>query len=226
MTFEIPEVVRQLLLFIPVFILCLSFHEFAHAWTAAKFGDPTARLMGRLTMDPMVHISWFGTVIFPAISIAIGSPFLFGWANPVPVDARNFRKPLGHMAIVAAAGPLSNIFLAAVSTAILAVLVHQGIPEQGTARAAAELLEMAVMLNLFLAYFNLLPVPPLDGFRIVQGVVSTPTALKIEGWAQYGQWILILMMLTGMLRVLAIPVLLTKFALYKGLGIPIGLTVF
>jgi len=104
-----PEKIRLLLLFAPVFILSLSFHEYAHAWSANRLGDSTARYLGRMTMDPMSHISWFGTVLFPAISLLTGAP-LFGWANPVPVDMRNFRKPRLHMAIVAAAGPASIWF--------------------------------------------------------------------------------------------------------------------
>ena len=116
--------IRELLLFAPPFIISLSFHEFAHAWVANRLGDSTARYLGRLTLDPMAHISWFGTVLFPAISVLAGSNIFFGWANPVPVDMRNFRKPRLGMAYVAAAGPASNLVLATLCAGALSLIVH------------------------------------------------------------------------------------------------------
>lgn len=213
------EAVRGLLLFIPPFILSLSFHEFAHAWVADKLGDSTARYLGRLTMDPMAHASLMGTVIFPAIAFLTHLP-LFGWANPVPVDARNFRKPRAHMALVAAAGPVSNIFLATLSTAILAVVVKRvDQAGHGMAYAAVQMLLLAVQLNLFLAFFNLIPLPPLDGSRIVQGIVSAPMAQKIEGWSTYGGWILMGLAFTGGLRFIGYPVLMFMDVLFRFFGI-------
>lgn len=225
MDFALPDIVRQLLLFAPVFIISLTFHEYAHGWMANKLGDATARHMGRLTMDPMAHISWVGTVIFPALSLVTGAP-LFGWANPVPVDARNFRKPLQHMAIVAAAGPASNILLAILSTAILSFLVNHGANFSiannltGVNSAAIEMLVMAVQLNLFLAFFNLIPLPPLDGSRIVQGFVKASTAQKIDEFASTAQCILLILVFTGALRIVAIPVYGFMSLLFRTFGIP------
>jgi Zn-dependent protease len=218
-----PEKIRLLLLFAPVFILSLSFHEYAHAWSANRLGDSTARYLGRMTMDPMSHISWFGTVLFPAISLLTGAP-LFGWANPVPVDMRNFRKPRSHMAIVAAAGPASNIVLAVLCTAGLSALIHlttgaMGTGAPGMRGAAIEMLTMAVQLNLFLAFFNLLPVPPLDGSRIVQGFVSAQTADFIDRYAFQGQMILLALFIFGVLRVLAVPVYGFQLGLFELFGL-------
>lgn len=216
------EKIQLLLLFLPPFILSLSFHEYAHAWTAEKLGDSTARYMGRMTLDPMAHISWFGTVIFPAISILMGTHLLFGWANPVPVDSRNFKKPFQHMAIVALAGPVSNLILATLFVAIMAFLNHQSpipifqaINAEGMRGATFKMLDLAVQLNLFLAFFNLLPIPPLDGARILQGIVKPTTAMKIDQYGPQAQWILILLMITGVLSILTIPVSFSYILLYK-----------
>jgi Zn-dependent protease len=205
---------QTLLLFMPPFILSLSFHEFAHAWAAEKLGDSTARYLGRMTIDPMAHISWLGTIVFPAVSILMGSHLFFGWANPVPVDSRNFKKPFPHMALVAAAGPASNLLLAFIFTYLMSVLssqvegmsVFQAMELGGMRGSALKMLDLAVQLNLFLAIFNLLPLPPLDGSRILQGLVRPGLALKIDEYTYQAQWILIILLFTGALGILAIPV--------------------
>ncbi|MBS1984682.1 MAG: site-2 protease family protein [Bdellovibrionales bacterium] len=221
------DAIRRLLLFAPPFIISLTFHEFAHGWIADKLGDSTARYSGRLTIDPMAHISWMGTVIFPAISVLTGAP-LFGWANPVPVDSRNFRKPRRDMAFVASAGPASNIFLAVLCTAILAIMVRSmgAMPDLQASRigmsgAAMEMLIMAVQLNLFLAFFNLIPVPPLDGSRILAGVGGRKVAEAIDRFEMngYGSWLLLILFFTGLLRVLAVPVYGFMTLLFTAFGL-------
>ncbi len=214
--------VQMILLFLPPFIISLSFHEYAHAWVAERFGDSTARYMGRMTVDPMAHISWFGTVIFPALSILMGSHLLFGWANPVPVDSRNFKKPFQHMALVAAAGPASNILLAIVFAFIMSMLkshvpgsIFQAMEVQGMMGSGLKMLDMAVQLNLFLAFFNLLPLPPLDGARIIQGLVKPATALKIDEYSNQAQILLIILLFTGVLRYLALPVTILYALIYQ-----------
>ena len=202
------DAIRQLVLFAPPFILCLSIHEWAHAWAANKLGDPTAKNLGRLTIDPMAHISFFGTIVFPAIGILTGG-MLFGWAKPVPVDPRNFKYPRQHMAVVAVAGPISNFIQAFVLTAILSFLLKVDfIPVQytGIKSAGIEMVVMAIRLNLFLAFFNLIPIPPLDGGRILQGIVPRRYLAPIEKIGEQGQWIILLLLFTGALRYLAIPV--------------------
>lgn len=227
MDFNYVEAIRKLLLFAPPFIISLTFHEFAHAWVANRLGDSTARYLGRLTVDPMAHISMLGTVIFPAIAVLTGAP-LFGWANPVPVDSRNFKKPRAYMAAVAFSGPLSNLFLATLSTAILSGLVHYGnlLPtlssqdNGGMAGAAVQMLVMAVQLNLFLACFNLLPIPPLDGGHILSFIVGPKYAHKVENFGHQGQWLLLILFFTGALRYLAGPVIELMGFLFRLFGIP------
>lgn len=225
------DAVRDLLLFVPPFILSLSFHEYAHAWAANKLGDPTAKYLGRMTLDPLAHISWFGTVLFPALSILMGSHIFFGWANPVPVDARNFKKERRHMAYVAAAGPLSNIIIAFLCCLFISFVVHVpaftdalaslGATPTGMLKAAIEMLMMTVTLNLFLAFFNLLPLPPLDGSRIIQGFVSPKVADQIDGFASMAQIILIFAIFTGVFRFLAAPVYAFQGLLFEFLRIPV-----
>lgn len=154
---------------LPVFILLvasLSFHEAAHAWAASRLGDPTARLLGRLTLNPLAHIDWVGTVLFPLVAMISGLP-LIGWAKPVPVDPRYLRAPRRDFALVALAGPVSNIVLA-IGAAVLLQLQGGLVPDSGVT-PLTQVLYMAVFINVLLAAFNMLPVPPLDGGNVLAG---------------------------------------------------------
>jgi len=206
------DAIRTLLLFAPALILSLSLHEYAHARAASALGDETAKFMGRLTLDPMAHISWVGTVIFPAIAVLTGAP-LFGWAKPVPVDMRNFKNPRSGMALVAAAGPASNIVIAIILVATFSILAHQtGLgfvslrAQEGVMGAASEMLWLGVQLNVFLAFFNLIPLPPLDGSRIVQGLVSPNIASAIDRMESWSGWLILVLFLSGAFTVIVVPV--------------------
>jgi Zn-dependent protease len=138
-----------------VLILSLSFHEAAHAWTADRLGDPTARLLGRLTLNPLSHIDWIGTVLFPLLAIISGLP-LIGWAKPVPVNWTHLRSPRRDFAVIAAAGPVSNLILA--SGAAIAYAAVEG--AAGGASPIAFLFLQIAAINVLLAVFNMVPVPP------------------------------------------------------------------
>ncbi len=156
---------RAVLLFVPL-ILSLSVHEFAHAWSAYKLGDDTAARAGRLSLNPFVHADLVGTIIFPLLGVP------FGWAKPVPVDPRRFRPGVRMgtgMAITASAGPVANIILAVLVTTVFSLLARFAPQVLQAENGIHELLATAIFLNVNLALFNLIPIPPLDGSRIVDG---------------------------------------------------------
>ena len=182
------------LLFLLVLILSLSFHEAAHAWSADRLGDPTARMLGRLTMNPIAHVDLVGTIIFPLVAVFSGLP-LIGWAKPVPVNPANLRAPRRDFAVVAAAGPASNMLLATAGILLLWVIT----PEEVTGARHLAFLKSFVEMNAFLAFFNLLPVPPLDGGNILAGVVPENTARVLDRIRPFGILVLYALILTGVL---------------------------
>lgn len=196
------EKLQYFLIWMVPLLFSLSFHEFAHAWFANRYGDPTAKLMGRMTLNPTAHIDPIGTILFPTLSFFTGMAFL-GWANPVMVNERNLRNPVRDGMIVAAAGPGSNIFLAFMFAAVIFSLglvnLHFGFMEP-----LKIMLVTGIKLNIFLAFFNLLPFPPLDGGRIVYGLF--PNLRDGLDWlSRYGFLILMLLLYTGILNVLLMP---------------------
>jgi Zn-dependent protease len=202
----------QLLLSISYKALPLLFamvlHEYAHGWVADKCGDSTAKVQGRLTMNPLAHIDPFGTILVPLLCLMLPGSFLFGWAKPVPVDPRNLREPRRDMALVAAAGPGMNFALAVASAALLSLLIFMDpsllgrdprntAPQPDASSAAIVLLPIAVMalysvvVNVFLGIFNLMPIPPLDGGRILLSLLPARPALALARLEPYGMMILV-----------------------------------
>lgn len=189
-----------------VLLFSLTVHEAAHAITADRLGDPTARLLGRVSLNPMVHADLVGTVLFPLVAIATGVP-LIGWAKPVPVVARNLRSPRRDFVLVAAAGPVSNIVLAFLAAAALSVLSvsPMTIGEPNLSVPTATLLSRAVRINVLLAVFNLLPIPPLDGGNVVRGLLPPALVRPFDALRPYGFLVLYALMLTGGLEYLVVP---------------------
>jgi Zn-dependent protease len=197
----------NVVLLVPVFLFSLCLHEFAHAWVATWLGDESPRQAGRLTLHPMAHADLFGTLILPGVCIFYGLPF-FGWAKPVPIDSRNFKNPRRDMALVAGAGPLSNLVLAGVSAAVLGVAVRTNL-----AAFSLEFSEpiqilslVSIQVNLFLAIFNLLPLPPLDGFNVVQAVLPARWVGTLYKITPYSGLILLVLLMTGGLQLIGTPV--------------------
>lgn len=197
----------NVLVLVPVFLFCLCLHEYAHGWVANRLGDPTAKEAGRLTLHPLAHADLFGTLLLPSLCIYYGLPFI-GWAKPVPVDMRHFKNPRRGMAYVAAAGPLSNLFLAGVAAAVLAFSVRTDwmIGEFNFSQALQILSLLGIQVNLFLAIFNLIPIPPLDGFNVLQAVLPARWAAGLYRFAPYSAYLLLALLLTGGLRVIGVPV--------------------
>lgn len=180
-------------------------HEVAHGWVAEKCGDPTARLNGRLTLNPFVHIDLIGTVIVPLLLIVSRSPFLFGWAKPVPVNYANLRGGRRDMALVALAGPLTNLLMVVVSAFVYNFILqgfHRGWWDEGSGLLwlLEPLFRMAyysVRFNLMLTLFNLIPIPPLDGGHVLMGVLPYRWAYQMERLEKFGFLIVLLLLWTG-----------------------------
>lgn len=192
----------------PPFFMAVIFHEYAHGFIAKRWGDKTAEEAGRLTLNPVPHVDVLGTLIFPLAGMISGTGFLFGWAKPVPIDPRRFRNMRWGLFWVALAGPGMNVLLAFVSAALFCV-ISLWTPE--TFYLHEPLLAMAyvsVSLNYALGIFNLIPLPPLDGSKVIESMLPVETARKFEALARYSLLILIALMFTGALSVLAYPITL------------------
>ena len=178
-----------------ILLFSLTVHEAAHAWTANRLGDDTARRLGRVSLNPIVHIDPVGTLLLPLIAMASGSGFIFGWAKPTPVNARNFQHPRRDNVLVTVAGPLSNLAIAIVA----AVVLHSA---HGISAVIA--LE-ALSLNVLLAVFNMLPIPPLDGGQVLLALLPINLAMRLRAVQPYGFLILLALIASGLLGYLISP---------------------
>jgi Zn-dependent protease len=190
-------------------------HEVAHGWTAEKLGDPTARMMGRITLNPLVHIDLVGTVILPALLLLVQSPFLFGWAKPVPVQFANLRGGRRDMALVAFSGPLTNLLLATLS-AVVYHLILDGfksgwIPQEswfvGMAEPLLLMARISIVFNVVLVVINMLPIPPLDGGHVLMGLLPYPMAEALGKLERFGMLIVLILIGTGLWRHIVHPVM-------------------
>ena len=216
---ELTLIQRIVVWVLPV-IFAITVHEVAHGWVAKKYGDNTASVQGRLTLNPVKHIDLFGTIILPGILLMTGTGFIFGWAKPVPVDPRNFKKPLHDMAIVALAGPVANLLMA-VGWALVARLgVTIG---AGTEAVSLPLIYTGVAgisINLVLALINLLPIPPLDGSRILTGMLPHYWAWQYNRLERYGFIILLILLYTKLLgAMLAYPMFVAQKVFFSIAGL-------
>jgi len=196
---ELSLMQRIVVWIVPV-VLAITVHETAHGWVAKKYGDNTASALGRLTINPIKHIDVIGTIILPGILLLTGTGFIFGWAKPVPVDARNFKNPRHDMAMVALAGPVSNLLMATAWALLARIGVTIGV----------EFISLpfiywgiaGISINLVLALINLLPIPPLDGSRVLTGILPSYWAWKYNQLERYGFIILLVLLYTKVLNVI------------------------
>ena len=195
--YELSLIEKIVVAAVPI-IFAITVHEVAHGWVASKLGDPTAKLAGRLTLNPVRHIDPVGTIAVPLIMIAL-TPFAFGWAKPVPVDWRNLKQPRRDMALVAAAGPGANLIMLALWTLLLSVLFATDNPVSYMSTLLIEMAQVGIIINIVLIALNLLPLPPLDGSRIVTAFLSPAAAQKYNVLERWGLPILVVLIFTGVL---------------------------
>jgi len=200
-----PDKVLEIVIQIAVLLFAVSFHESAHGWVALRCGDTTARDLGRITMNPVRHIDPIGSLLFPLMLAFAGLP-IFGWAKPVPISLRGVPNPRKANLLISAAGPLSNLLLA-FGSAVLVVVLHPQVTDKKDLLYPILLIAfLSVVVNVSLAVFNLIPIPPLDGFGVVESLVP-PAAIPAVIWLRrYGFLILIAAMYTGVLGFIMNPV--------------------
>jgi len=208
-----PQLLKGILS-VAFLILSLGIHEAAHARVALRCGDTTARDQGRLTLNPIAHIDPFMTVILPAFLFLSGSSFLFGGARPVPVDYLRLRRPLRDMMLVALAGPLSNLLLAVLFALVWKVLVY--VVGMSVTELAPQVMQQAIVFNLVLAIFNMIPVPPLDGSRVMAWLLPGPLREPYVRLEAFGMLIVFGLLLSGVLGTIIWPPLEALYQFVAG----------
>lgn len=187
----------SILLFAPTMLFALTFHEYAHGWVANRLGDSTAKGLGRLSLNPLVHLDLFGTVLLPLFLIVTRAPFVFGWAKPVPINPFNLKHPRKDMIWVGLAGPAANFLLALACGLMIRLLGLFGVGFGGSLDFILMILSCFVLINLVFSAFNLIPIPPLDGSRIVAGLLPLSLARRYIQLERFGMILLILLFITA-----------------------------
>lgn len=209
---SLPQILHTISYMALPLLFAMVLHEYAHGWVANRYGDPTARLAGRLTLNPKAHIDPFGTIILPLICLLLPGGFFIGWAKPVPIDPRLLRNPRRDMALVAAAGPGMNLVLAFASACVFAAILSidptlaaywPPQPDQMPPRTFSGMVLLpigamalySVLINVLLMIFNLIPIPPLDGGRILTSILPARPALAVGRLEPYGMLIILMLII-------------------------------
>lgn len=204
--------VQQVAVWVLPVLFAITVHEVAHGWVAKKLGDPTAMMMGRLTLNPFKHIDPIGTVLVPLILLLLPGGFIFGWAKPVPVTWKNLRNPKKDMALVAIAGPVANLLMAIFWAIVLKIGILLSVQSDSQFMFLVAAGIAGIFINAILMILNLLPLPPLDGGRILVSVLPGPLAWKVSRLEPYGFFILVALLATGILGIIIGPPILWLIA--------------
>jgi len=208
MNIDINAIMQGISIWALPVLFAVVLHEVAHGWVADKLGDDTARWMGRLTLNPLKHIDPIGTLLIPILLLVMQSPFLFGYAKPVPINWRKLRNPKRDMVWVALAGPLTNLALALLSTAVLMLAVIMPESMLWFTKPLALMCQASIIINLVLFIFNLLPLPPLDGGRVAVGLLPGPMGYQLSKLERYGFIIIVVLLVMGWLQAIIGPVVM------------------
>ncbi len=209
---DFAQIARQIIISAMPVLIAIVLHEVSHGYVAHALGDPTAKMMGRLTLNPLAHVDPFGTVIMPLMLLVFtNGQFVFGYAKPVPINPVNFRNPRRDMALSAAAGPVTNILLAVISLVTLKFLlmpVSAMVPESIGSSVMTPLmliLQASVVVNVVLASFNMIPIPPLDGGRVLIGLLPYRQAVSYSRIEPFGFLIVVFLIVTGIANIFVVP---------------------
>jgi len=208
MNIDINAIMQGISIWALPVLFAVILHEVAHGWVADQLGDDTARWMGRLTLNPIKHIDPIGTLLIPILLLVMQSPFLFGYAKPVPINWQKLRNPKRDMVWVALAGPLTNLALALLSTAVLMLSVMMPESMLWFTKPLALMCQASIVINLVLFIFNLLPLPPLDGGRVATGLLPGPMAYQLSKLERFGFVIIVALLMLGWLQAIIGPVVM------------------
>jgi Zn-dependent protease len=212
---ELSEFIQTIAVYVIPLLFGITLHEVAHGWMARRFGDRTAEMLGRLTVNPIKHIDPVGTVIVPLLLVFLKTGFIFGWAKPVPINPRNLKNPKRDMIAVAAAGPVANLVMAVVWILVFKVAEEIGGGPGSVIDFFLRMATIGVFFNILLMLFNLLPIPPLDGGRVLRGLVPESVGYRLDALERYGLIIVLGLIYFGLLS----PVIFITYAVMDYVGI-------